>query len=69
MLAKVKKQISNDPLWAGIAGVGAIACMALLFFGDPNPEWAAKLEAWSEMLGGFVLLALTRWKQESTDAS
>jgi len=73
MLAKVKGQVSNDPLWAALAGLGAALCIATMIFGDleEGSKLYVRLESYAEALGAFMVGALGRWRVEKgakTDA-
>ena len=65
MLQVAKRQISNDPLWAVLAGLGGAACISLYLFGGLEPETAAEVKGWGEALGGFMVMAIGRWRVES----
>jgi len=61
--ATSKKSI--DMLAAIGAMLGAVSCVAILAFGDLDPEWSGRVEGWAEALGAFVMAAFGRHKWEA----
>lgn len=70
MLARMKGQVSNDPLWAVLAGLGCAALIAIMVFGglEEGSALYVRLEAYAEALGAFMLGALGRWRVEKGSA-
>jgi len=66
MSEETPKKKSIDILAALGAALLAIACVAIIAFGDLPPEWQHRVEGWSEVLAMFFVGALGRHKLEAS---
>lgn len=56
---------SIDILAAVGAAIAAVGCVAIIAFGELDPETKALLEGWGSALGVFFMGALGRYKLEA----